>query len=63
MQVRFHEEEARALEITLTRGELPLFRAALLRANFEDIPPQMTARTLDFVQELLALLEQGSSPA
>jgi hypothetical protein len=41
------------LEVSLSPGEVDLFRLTLRRATFEDTPPERQREILDFAAELL----------
>ncbi|MBL8841240.1 MAG: hypothetical protein JNL90_06875 [Planctomycetes bacterium] len=56
MQIHLSSSGEPALRLELSRRELPIFRAVLLRASFSDTPPEMQAAVFDLVEQLLAKL-------
>ncbi len=49
-----------ALRLEFSRRELPIFRAALLRASFSDTRPELQAAVFDLIEQLLAKLPDDS---
>ena len=61
MKMRVQPSGEPALQLDLTRRELPLFRAALERASFIDTRPELQAAVFDLVAQLLAQLPDEES--
>jgi hypothetical protein len=53
MQIEYGQDDERALVITIPREEIRVFRAAMERAMFTDIPPDLQPAALDLLQQLV----------
>jgi hypothetical protein len=63
MKVTVNPRQEPALTLEVSRAELPVFKAALERANFIDIRPDQQAAVIDFVGKLLAQIPDDDGPA
>ncbi len=56
MQIHWAPSGEPALRLELSRREVPIFRAVLLRASFSDTRPDLQAAVFDLIEQLLAKL-------
>jgi hypothetical protein len=62
MDLQFRSNGEPALELKLSRGEVPLFRALLQRASFIDTRPELQGAVFDLIEQLLARLPEDDAP-
>ena len=51
-----------AMTLQFTRRELPIFRALIERASFQDTRPDLQAAVFDLIGQLLQSVPDGAAP-
>ncbi|MBM4015351.1 MAG: hypothetical protein FJ293_10365 [Planctomycetes bacterium] len=62
MRIDHSEQGEPALVLAFARRELPIFRALLERASFQDIRPDLQGAVFDLLERLLAEVPTGAAP-
>ncbi len=62
MRVDYLEQGEPAVVLAFARRELPIFRALLERASFQDIRPDLQPAVFDLLERLLAEVPASAAP-